>query len=151
MDASLGMGGHGLGQAVPGFAPGEAGLAFHPQPLVLDPVQHVERPFDPSDLSKREKEPVLLPAGPKPAQHVRGPCGSGLDAGGQSGDVAPPVIEHDAFIDRPSHDRGQALPAARLAEAGEAHVREVAQARHEEEPEKMKEREDVIGHPGLNL
>lgn len=146
MDASLGMGEHGLGQAVPGFALGEAGLAFHPQPGVLDPVQHEERPFDPPDLAKREMEPVLLPVGPKLAQHVRGLYGPGFDTGSQSGDVAPPVIKHDAFIDRPAHDRAQVLPASRLAEAGETPVREVAQARHEDESEKVEKREDVIGH-----
>ena len=31
----------------------EAGLAFHPQPRVLEPVGHEERPFNPSDLARR--------------------------------------------------------------------------------------------------
>ena len=49
-------------------------------------------------------------------------------------------------VDRPSHDRGQALSAAGHAEAGVAPVREVAQAQHEDESETVEEREYVIGH-----
>ena len=137
---------HGLGQAVPGFAFGEAGLVFLPKPRILDPVRHEERSLDPADLAKREIQPVLLPAGTELAQQVRRLCGPGFDTGHQPQDVVSPVSEHDAFVDWPADDRGQGLPPAWLAEAGEAPVREVAQARHKVQAEKVEQREDLIGH-----
>lgn len=137
---------HGLGQAVPGFALGEADHAFLPEPRGLEPVQHAEGSLDPADLAKCEIQPVLLPVGTEIAQHVRGRCGPGLDTGRQPHDVGSPMIEHKAFVHRPSQDRGLGLPRAWLAEAGGAPVREVAWARHKAHAENAELHEDEIGH-----
>ena len=145
MDASLGVRKHGLGQGVPGLALGKACLAFHPETGVLDPIQLEEGSLDPADLIKRKIQPVLLSVGAELAQHLRGLYGHGFDTCRQSHGVIS-MIEYDFFVDRPSHERGQGFPLTGPAEAGEASVREVPQARNKGQVEEMKQCKDMIGH-----
>ncbi len=63
------MGEEGPSERVTGFTLVEAGLAFHAEVTVFDPVEHEQRSLDPADLAEREIQPVLLPVRAELAQN----------------------------------------------------------------------------------
>ena len=143
MDAPLRVREDGPGQGVARFAFAEACLARHAQLRAFDPLQHEQRALDAADLAEGEVQAVLLPVSAQLSEHCRRLDGPGLDSGRQSQHVAP-VIENHRLMDRFSHNGGEALELAGLAEACQAAIREVSQPGREHEAQKMEQREDVI-------
>ena len=117
MDAPLGMCEDGLGQGMARFTLAESCLARHSKFGMFDPLQHEQRALDAADLAEGEVQAVLLPVSAQLPEHGRRLDGLGLDASRQPHHVVP-VIENHRLMDRFSHDGGEALELAGLAEAG---------------------------------
>ena len=136
---------YGLGQRVTRFTLVETCVAFHAQVGVLDPVEHEERTFDPTDFTQSEVQPVLLAVRPKLAQDFRRFERLVAYAGREPHDVAP-MLPYHLFVDRFAHDGRQSGPRFCTPEAGQSPVRKVAQTRREGHPQQMEQGKDVVRH-----
>ncbi len=123
-----GSGALGTGQRMARSAPVEAGVAFHEQGSVLDPVGHEERAFDPTDFTQGEVQSVLLTARPRLAQDSGRFQRPVANAAREPHDIAPMLPDH-LSVDLLSDGRRQGGPGFRTAKARQSPIGKVAQAR----------------------
>ena len=111
---------------------------------ILDPVEGEQRALQPPKLAQRRGDAVLPRIGGELAHDQRGGHGAGADRGGDAQDFRPMGADQ-GDIDAPGDQRFERRIVRRLAEAVEAPVLQVRDARRELEAEQGAEREDMVG------